>query len=58
MELGDPDLGDLADNQTVTDSFLGTRRGQKTPTAINQYKHSAQFEIFENSYLRVNKQSL
>lgn len=55
MELGDPDLGDLAHNQTVTDSFLGTGRGQKNPGAINQYKDSAQFEIFQNSYLQVNK---
>lgn len=46
IELGEPEPGDLADNQAVTDSFLGTGRGQKHSRAISQYKHSAQFEIF------------
>lgn len=58
MKLKDPDLGDLADNPNVTDPFLGTGQGQKkTPTVINQCKHSSQFEIFYKSCIQVNKRS-
>lgn len=35
IELGEPEPGDLADNQAVTDSFLGTGRGQKHSRAIS-----------------------